>query len=435
MVLGLCRRILHNEHDAEDAFQATFLVLSQKAASLYPHDSLCGWLHCVAYRVAQEAMIAASRRHKHEGRTADKQVTDPLAQLTIREAQEVLDEELARLPDKFRLPLVLCGLEGMTRDEAAHQLGWQVNTLKSRLEQARERLRVRLTSRGLALSAALLASVFYQATASAAVPSLLLNSTVKAATVIAAGGVVASVVSTQVAALTEGVVNAMFVSKVKIVATMLLLAGAMSAGIWFLGNGGPASQGQEPKPSSQPAATKDASKEPKKGGPKGDAAVAAEQKALEGTWLVTGAEIEGRKATKEELADGKMVFVRSDPPDTVKVILEHSIVHEVVFKRDRVVMKADGRRPELKFVLYPDKTPKAFDIPFTAKTVTKPFGGGPAEEGTVELVRLGIYKVEGDRLTICLTDGGTHPRPKEFDTSGGTNNGRELYTFRREPAR
>src|SRR5262245_59740927 len=175
MVFRLCRRVLRNEHDAEDAFQATFLALSRKAGLLRPQQSLAGWLHSVAYRIAQKARVGAARRAKHEGRAAERPAADPLAQITLREAHELLDRELARLPDKFRVPLVLCYLEGLTRDEAAHQLGWSPGTLKSRLEQARERLRRRLSSRGMALSGALVASLFYDEAASAAVPSALLD--------------------------------------------------------------------------------------------------------------------------------------------------------------------------------------------------------------------------------------------------------------------
>src|SRR5262249_7367725 len=151
MVLRLCLGILQNEQDAEDAFQATFLILNRKAPSLRPRVSLGGWLFRVAYRTAQKAKIGAARRRKHEGCAAPGWVADPLAQITVREAHEALDRELARLPDKFRVPLVLCYLEGLTRDEAAHQLGWSPSTLKSRLEQARERLRLRLASRGLGI--------------------------------------------------------------------------------------------------------------------------------------------------------------------------------------------------------------------------------------------------------------------------------------------
>jgi RNA polymerase sigma factor (sigma-70 family) len=235
MVLRVSRAILQNEQDAEDAFQATFLVLSQKVASLQPHQSLCGWLYGVAYRIAQKARIDSARRRKYESRAAGSgQVTDPLAHVTLREAQQVLDEELARLPDKFRAPVVLCYLEGLTRDEAAYRLGWTPSTLKSRLEQARERLRVRLASRGMALSGVLVVSLFGSATVSSAVPSVLLNSTVKAATCVAVGRAAITVVSTKVAALTKGGSKAMITSKLTVIAGILLLIGALTSGARIL---------------------------------------------------------------------------------------------------------------------------------------------------------------------------------------------------------
>jgi hypothetical protein len=131
---------------------------------LRPQESLAGY--CVAYRIAQKARIAAARRRKHEAATAGRMANpshdgaDPSAHISLREAQQMLDDQLARLPDKFRVPLVLCYLQGLTQDEAAQQLGWRLSTLKSRLEQARDRLGRRLTSRGLTLSAALVASLF-----------------------------------------------------------------------------------------------------------------------------------------------------------------------------------------------------------------------------------------------------------------------------------
>lgn len=233
MVLRLCQRVLQHQEDAEDAFEATFLVLCQKAASLRPQKSLAGWLHSVAYRIAQKARVAAARRRKHEGRSADRQAIDPLAEITLREAHEILDQELLRLPDKFRAPLVLCYLEGLTREEAAQQLGWPTSTLKSRLEEARERLRRRLAARGLALSGALVASLFYEGTASGAVPSALLDSTVRAATLVAAGDAAAAgVVSAEVAALAKGVMKGMFISKLYKMTTAVVLAlGLAGAGV------------------------------------------------------------------------------------------------------------------------------------------------------------------------------------------------------------
>jgi cobalt-zinc-cadmium efflux system membrane fusion protein len=230
MVLGLCLRILHNEQDAEDAFQATFLVFSRKAASLRPQKSLAGWLYRVAYRTAQKARLDGALRRKHEGRTAVALGADPLAQLTVQEAHEVLDRELNRLPDKFRVPLVLCYLEGLTRDEAAHRLGWPVSLLKSRLEQARERLRGRLTSRGLTLTGIFVASVFHEGTVSAAVPSILLFSTAKAALAVAGGGAAVSLVPSRVVALAEGVVKAMFLTKLKSAALAFLVLAVVSLG-------------------------------------------------------------------------------------------------------------------------------------------------------------------------------------------------------------
>src|SRR5262249_26032066 len=147
---------------------------------------------------------AIARRRRREGRAAIQQVADPLGQITVREAQEILDKELARLPDQFRVPLVLCYLEGLTRDEAAKQLGVPPSTLKGRLEQARERLRARLASPGLAVAGALVASIFSEGTASSALPSVLLDSTVEAAKTVVSRGTTASVVP------------AMFMTKVKI---------------------------------------------------------------------------------------------------------------------------------------------------------------------------------------------------------------------------
>jgi RNA polymerase sigma factor (sigma-70 family) len=206
------------------------LVFSQQAASLRPTESLGGWLYKVAYRIAQKARVAAARRRKYESGAADKQVDDPLAQISVREAHAILDHELARLPDKFRIPLVLCYLEGLTQDEAARQLGWPAHTLKTRLEQACERLRARLAARGLAPSAALIATLLAGGSASGAVPAVLFDSTIEAAIRVAAGDTAASVVSAQVAGLTKGVLQAMLLRNLA-VAVLLLVTVCLGAGI------------------------------------------------------------------------------------------------------------------------------------------------------------------------------------------------------------
>src|SRR5262249_46361370 len=146
---------------AEDAFQATFLVLARKAGSISKWESLSCWLHGVAYRLALKARASAARQSARERQREERPAGDPLGDVTGRELLSGLDEELSRLPEKYRAPLVLCYLEGQTRDEAAQQLGCPLGTFKHRLEQGREVLRSRLGRRGLALpaimSAALLA--------------------------------------------------------------------------------------------------------------------------------------------------------------------------------------------------------------------------------------------------------------------------------------
>jgi RNA polymerase sigma factor (sigma-70 family) len=169
LVLGVCRRLLRHAHDAEDACQATFLVLARRAATIRKQASLASWLHGVAFRAAANLRRTRARRSAHETALAEPPATPP-ADVTWREVQAVLDEELARLPERLRAPLVLCYLEGRTRDEAAQLLGWSPGALRGRLERGRERLRARLTRRGLALPTALLAALLPEQGAAAPAP-------------------------------------------------------------------------------------------------------------------------------------------------------------------------------------------------------------------------------------------------------------------------
>src|SRR5262245_43794279 len=158
LVLHVCRRVLGNVHDAEDAFQATFLVLARKAETVHPREALAAWLHGVARRVALKARTARARRARLarplEAPAADPR-PDPLAALSARELLLIVDEELQRLPPVNRLPLILCCLEGHSLEETARQLGWTTGSVKGRLERGRQRLHERLLRRGLTLSAAL----------------------------------------------------------------------------------------------------------------------------------------------------------------------------------------------------------------------------------------------------------------------------------------
>jgi RNA polymerase sigma factor (sigma-70 family) len=182
MVFRVCLRVLQREQDAEDAFQATFLVLAKKAGAVQRQDSVGSWLFGVAYRLARKMKATLARSHARHRQATQRGCADPLAELSVREAQELVDGEVGRLPEKYRGPLVLCCLEGATRDEAAQQLGLTLSTVKERLELGRELLRNRLRRRGLTLTGALVASFLGEATASAALPAALLDSTVKAAT-------------------------------------------------------------------------------------------------------------------------------------------------------------------------------------------------------------------------------------------------------------
>jgi RNA polymerase sigma factor (sigma-70 family) len=162
LVLGVCRRLLGDSPDAEDAFQATFLVLARRASSIRATSPLAAWLYGVASRVALGARSAAARRRRHEALDEHLSPTDgqpdPLSQLSARELLAALEEEIRRLPEVYRLPVVLCCLDGLTLEEAAQHLSWTPGSVKGRLERGRARLHARLVRRGLALPACLAAA-------------------------------------------------------------------------------------------------------------------------------------------------------------------------------------------------------------------------------------------------------------------------------------
>jgi RNA polymerase sigma factor (sigma-70 family) len=216
MVLAVCRRILRNPHDADDAFQATFMVLVRKAASIAQPELLGNWLYGVAYRVAVKARANVARRTQHERRAPVIPLEDPLLDVTSRELRTVLDAELDRLPEKYRAPLVLCYLEGKTNEEAARVLGWPTGSMSGRLLRAKELLRKRLVHRGMAFSAGVFALLLSKSTAAAAVPDSLLDGTVRGAVWFAkATPAAASVLSPSVSALADEVLEAMRLTGLK----------------------------------------------------------------------------------------------------------------------------------------------------------------------------------------------------------------------------
>jgi RNA polymerase sigma factor (sigma-70 family) len=229
MVLGVCRRILRNSHDAEDAFQATFLVLARKAGSIRSQQVLASWLYGVAYRTAMKARTMNMKRREREREAGACSGPKRPADGASEELLERLDHELNRLPEKYRVPVVLCELEGHGRKEAARILGVPEGTLSWRLAQARKVLTRRLARFGTVTVAALLA----EAAASARPSPMLLKSTAQA--VLKAGAVPA-----QVLTLTQGVLKAMLLTKLKITAcaaALMLLAGISVTGLTYQATG------------------------------------------------------------------------------------------------------------------------------------------------------------------------------------------------------
>jgi RNA polymerase sigma-70 factor (ECF subfamily) len=235
MVLGVCRRVLGNSHDAEDAFQATFLVLVRRGDSIRPRSRVGNWLYGVAYRTALEARRAAARRRVKEARAMPR--TEPPEDVWT-ELRPLLDRELSRLPDKYRMPLVLCDLEGATRKEAAHHLGWAEGTVSSRLSRGRDLLARRLRRHGLALSGAATAGALTEGAATASVPTPLVLSTIKAVLLTAAGQTAdASLVAAEAVALMERMVHVMRIVKLKF-AVAIALGVSLVAGVTYHGLAG-----------------------------------------------------------------------------------------------------------------------------------------------------------------------------------------------------
>jgi RNA polymerase sigma factor (sigma-70 family) len=240
MVLGVCRRVLRQEQDAEDAFQATFLVLARRATAIRKGGSVGSWLHGVARRVAARAQRAAARRAGNERGYAAASRADCPDETTWRELRGVLDEELARLPEAYRAPLVQCYLEGQTQDEAARQLGWSPRTLRRRLERGRDLLRARLARRGLGLAAGLLGVALAERVA---VSEALAAS-------VAAGR--PGAVSAAVLSLAETALRGTLLRRLVMMAAVMMAALAVAGGALLLGRG-PADPPQEPERRAQPA--------------------------------------------------------------------------------------------------------------------------------------------------------------------------------------
>jgi RNA polymerase sigma factor (sigma-70 family) len=254
MVFAVCRQVMRDDTDADDVFQATFLTLVRKAHSIARRESVAAWLHQVARRAAHRAAALRARRLALERPTSDLPAVaaenSPLTHAHRSEVGPMLHEELSKLPDKYRAPLVLCYLEGKTYTEGALQLGCPLGTLSIRLKRGRDLLRKRLAGRGLAMTSGGLATALSEQTSSAATRVELVSTTLKAGLQVAGGSALADVVSPQTAALTESMVQAMSVSKLKLatVALMLVLVVGLAVRGWATAHQAPPTPGEKPAP-------------------------------------------------------------------------------------------------------------------------------------------------------------------------------------------
>jgi RNA polymerase sigma factor (sigma-70 family) len=361
MVLSVCRRLLRDAHEAEDAFQATFLVLVHKAGSIGRPEALGPWLYGVAYRIAARAR-QASRDRARERQRAAMSDGDPAVELEWRELNQVLDEELVRLAQKYRTPLVLFYLEGKTTEEVARELGCPRGTVLSRLARGRDRLRERLARRGLAPSVGVLVGMLAANSAPAAVPIALATVTVEAAVLTAAGQAAAGTISAYVAALTKGAFRAMLSSKLKVVAAGVLAVTVIVVGTVVRARQSPA---DEPVAARSEAVREEAAKD---------------QDKIVGTWAYVSVETQGEKV-REDVKEARMTFAAAG----------------------KFTVKTNKGEKEGTFKLGPAKKPKEI-------TTTNDQGK----------THNGIYKLDGDRLTICIHQEDGADRPTEFKTRKGT---------------
>ncbi len=235
MVLKVCRRVVGNHHDAEDAFQATFLVLARKASSVKSRDMVANWVHGVALRTALKARalrVKKQARERHVNALPEPEAPTASAAHSLK---PLLDQELSRLAEIYRLPILLCNLEGKSIRETAQQLGWPQGTVAGRLARGKVILAKRLARHGLAPAGGVMV---LENSLSACVPPSLVAATIKAASVYTAGKSAATgMIAANVAILMEGAMKAMFVTKIKIAAGVFVVGSVMALGGGVLVNG------------------------------------------------------------------------------------------------------------------------------------------------------------------------------------------------------
>jgi RNA polymerase sigma factor (sigma-70 family) len=370
MVLGVCRRILRREQDAEDAFQATFLVLMRRAGSLTRPKLLGNWLYGVAYRTAIKMRSVDTRQRAREAPMADLPAPDADSAAIWRDLRPILDDELERLPQRYRAPMVLFYLEGKTAEQVADVLGCPKGTILSRLARARERLRGRLTRRGLALSAGVLASSLAQAASvDGAMVAISLESSASARALLGAAHGTEEGVSLQARFVAQRILREMAWRRLRMTA-VLLLAGLLGIGIGIIAY----RTISAPALVEQPDARADIDK-------------------LQGSWKVMAARSDGQVLSEEQFP-------------IIKLRIQGNIL----------TTEARAGNLEWRIRVDPSSNPKNIDI------VPRRYD---------QVTYLAIYALEGDTLKICRTERTGLDRPAELASKPGSRV--LLITAKREP--
>jgi RNA polymerase sigma-70 factor (ECF subfamily) len=363
MVLGVCRRVLHHEEDAHDAFQATFLVFLRKAATIIPRAMVGNWLYGVAHKTALKARAMNRQRQMKELASTATHSGSP--HQTLQDRLELLDEALGRLPVKYRSAIVLCDLEGRTIKEAAQQQSCPPGTMATRLRTGRAMLAKRLARHGVCVAGARAAEELAAATPPSSLPSPLLASTLTAAATFAAGQPMTDVLSANVVQLTERVVKAMLLAKLKtltiVFAVLAVLGGAVLSGYPMLN-----AEPDSPRAGRSQVAPQVGEK------PKSD------QELIQGTWIPVSVEQGGQMLPKERFENDKLIVTK----DKIALnVLENGVAREGTYTID------------------PEKKPRHIDMTF----------------GNVTM--MGLYELKGKSLTIAISERG---RPLGLDSMGST---------------
>jgi RNA polymerase sigma factor (sigma-70 family) len=346
MVWGVCCRVLASYHDAEDAFQATFLVLLRKGTSVWPREMVGNWLYGVAHQTALKARATAAKRRLRERQVTAMPEPQTLPRNRRDDLLDRLDDELSQLPDKYRAAIVLCDLEGKTRREAAHVLKIREGTLSSRLTAARRLLAKRLARNGGTFAGGSLAALVSRATASAAVPRTVVSATIRTANAIVTGHAAAGAVPAAVAALAEGVLKTMLLSKLKTLMVLVGLCGILAFGLGMSGASGfaqPAGAARKteaaPRPAEEPARKVDAQPNGEKSEPHYGWLVLGPQGKLRTLFRLDGEEVavdrnndgkfDGKSERFKSAKDCKDVVIADPDARTSYVVTSVYVLHVV----------------------------------------------------------------------------------------------------------